>query len=468
VIELRLDALAEIVGGALIDPACGARIVDSVTIDSRQARPGALFVALPGERADGHDFVAGAAGAGAAGHLVRAGHPAFAPGTAIVVDDPADALLGLGAWLRDTLDPTVVAVTGSSGKTTAKDFIAAAVAVCRRVVANVGSYNNELGVPLTCCRLEVDTEVLVAEIGARGLGHIARLAAVVAPDIAVVTSVGAAHLELFGRVETVAAAKRELVEGLGADGLAVLNADDRLVVGMAERAPGRVLTYGTSADADWRAVDLEFDELARPRFRVRGVEVRLPRPGAHNVGNALAALAVADACGVAPAQAAEGLATAALSPWRMELVRTPAGLTVVNDAYNANPASMAAALRTLGSMRPGQGGRRWAVLGEMAELGPGSADEHARVGRLAAQLGIDGLVLVGARAGVIGDAAAAARPQAGPTVCRAADAEPAVALLRRRLRPGDVVLVKASRAAGLERVAQALTEPRPGVTGGGD
>jgi UDP-N-acetylmuramoyl-tripeptide--D-alanyl-D-alanine ligase len=455
-IALRLDALAEIVGGELVDPACGHHLVNSVTIDSRTARPGSLFVALPGERADGHDFLAHALRAGATGQLTRAGHPNGALGSAVVVDDPADALLGLGAWLRDVVDPTVVAVTGSNGKTTTKDFIAAAVGVGRLVVANAGSYNNELGVPLTCCRLEVDTEVLVAEIGARGVGHIARLAPVVAPDIAVVTTVAAAHLELLGSIELVATAKTELVEALTEEGLAVLNVDDPRVAAMAERAPGRVVTYGTSADADWRATDVELDRLARPAFRVRGVEVRLPRPGEHNVGNALAALAVADACGVAPSQAATGLARAAVSRWRMEMTESPSGPTVVNDAYNANPASMAAALRTLARMRPQEGGRRWAVLGHMAELGPGSADEHTRVGRLAAQLGIDALVLVGPDAAAIGHGAAAASAYHPDDMLRVADTEAAVSVLRRRLRAGDVVLVKASRSAGLERVAHAL------------
>lgn len=457
-IDLDLGPLAEIVGGELVDPADARRVVSAVTIDSRTVTEGALFVALPGEHADGHDFVADAAARGAAGALVAAGRPLPDVPGLVVVDDPADALLGLGVWLRETVDPVVVAITGSSGKTTTKDLTAAAVGAGRRTVANVGSYNNELGVPLTCCRLEADTEVLIVEIGARGLGHIAALAQPLAPDVAIVTTVGPSHLELLGDIGTVARAKAELVAALGPDGTAILNADDPRVAAMAADAPGRVVTYGVEHDADWRAVDVRVDALARPTFRVRRggetVEVRVPLPGAHNIGNALAALAAADVCGVPPAIAAAGLADAAVSHWRMEVGRTPDGVTVLNDAYNANPASMRAALDTLAAVTAD--GRRWAVLGEMAELGAGSQAAHAEVGAHAAAVGVDGLVVVGDRAAPLARAAAAA-PRPPQEVVAVADPQAAVAALRERLRPGDVVLVKASRAAGLERVAAALT-----------
>jgi len=313
-------------------------------------------------------------------------------------------------------------------------------------------------VPLTCCRLEADTEVLIVEIGARGLGHIAALAQPLAPDVAIVTTVGPSHLELLGDIGTVARAKAELVAALGPDGTAILNADDPRVAAMAADAPGRVVTYGVEHDADWRAVDVRVDALARPTFRVRRggetVEVRVPLPGAHNIGNALAALAAADVCGVPPAIAAAGLADAAVSHWRMEVGRTPDGVTVLNDAYNANPASMRAALDTLAAVTAD--GRRWAVLGEMAELGAGSQAAHAEVGAHAAAVGVDGLVVVGDRAAPLARAAAAA-PRPPQEVVAVADPQAAVAALRERLRPGDVVLVKASRAAGLERVAAALT-----------
>ncbi|MGH8904119.1 MAG: UDP-N-acetylmuramoyl-tripeptide--D-alanyl-D-alanine ligase [Egibacteraceae bacterium] len=457
-IPLTLEQLADVVGGELVDATDAHRCVDAVTIDSRAAAPGALFVPLRGERVDGHDFIADAAVRGASGYLTAAGRPLPPVAGGVVVDDPADALLALGAWVREVVDPLVIGVTGSNGKTTTKDLIAAAVGAGRAVVASAGSYNNELGVPLTLCRLCRSSEVLVAEVGARGRGHIAQLVPVIRPDIAVVTTVSGAHLEQFGTVETVAAAKAELVEGLGPDGLAVLNADDHRVVAMAAHAPGPVATYGRGVHAQWRAEDIELDRLARPRFTVRGLDVALPLPGEHNVGNAVAALVVADACGVPLAGAAEALERAAVSCWRMELRETTNGVAVLNDAYNANPASMEAALRTLVRMRVT--GRRWAVLGRMAELGPAAEAAHERIGRLANQLGVDGLVVI---ADPAHPEAAAIRDGAGAGEV-VADPGEAVALLQRRLRPGDAVLVKASRAVGLERVAEMLLcegAPRP-------
>ncbi|HWB71837.1 MAG TPA: UDP-N-acetylmuramoyl-tripeptide--D-alanyl-D-alanine ligase [Egibacteraceae bacterium] len=467
-IPLTLDQVADVVGGELADSAAAGRRVDGVVIDSRQVEDGSLFVPLRGEHVDGHDFIADAAGRGAAGWLWEARRtPPDLPG-GVVVDDPGDALLGLGAWVRDQVDPTVVAVTGSSGKTTTKDLIAAAVGVGRRTVASPGSYNNELGVPLTCCLLRPDSEVLALEMGTRGVGHLARLAQVVAPDIAVVTTVGPSHLELLGTVETVARAKAELVATLRADGLAVLNADDPRVAAMAASAPCPVVTYGTGSDAHWRATDVRLDELARAVFTVRGVTVRLPVPGSHNVGNALAALAVADACGVDLAAAAAALGRAAVSRWRMQLDRSAQGVTVVNDAYNANPASVEAALRTLAAMDVD--GRRWAVLGHMAELGAASADAHERIGMLCGQLGLDGLMVVGEPARGIHDAAYLNGFSRSADLVLVIDAHEALSALWERLRPGDAVLVKASRVAGLERVAEGLLSgppPAPASAAGG-
>ena len=448
-IPVTLGSVADIVGGELVDDETADRSVTNVVIDSRSATTGTLFVALRGEHADGHAFIGDALARGAAGALAEPG--TGVPGC-VVVDEPADALLGLGAWVRDTVAPTVVGVTGSSGKTTTKDLIRAAVAAGRRVVANEGSFNNELGVPLTCCTLEEDTEVLVAEVGARGVGHIAAMAAVLRPDVAVVTNVGAAHLEMFGTVEGVARAKAELVASLGPDGVAVLNADDPLVRAMADAAPGRVITYGEADDAELRAADIVLDDQARPSFSVRGVAVKVPLPGMHNVGNALAALAAAEACGVDLAAAAGGLADAAVSRWRMELRPGRGDITVLNDAYNANPSSMTAALHTLARMA--SPGRRWAVLGHMAELGAGGDDAHRRIGQVCADLKLDGLVTVGDGAALIAQGATAAG-FAG-TLVSAADPDEAVEVLRSHVQPGDLVLVKASRSVGLERVAAAL------------
>jgi UDP-N-acetylmuramoyl-tripeptide--D-alanyl-D-alanine ligase len=449
--------VAVVGGGERADPDDGRGAVTRVTIDSRQAGAGSLFVPLRGEHVDGHDYVSDAVVRGAEGYLWEARRPEPpAPSRAIVVDDPADALLGLGAWMRQTVAPTVIAITGSSGKTTTKDFIAAAVGTERRVVANPGSYNNEIGVPLTCCLLEEDTEVLVAEIGARGIGHIAMLAPLIAPDIAVVTLVAAAHLEMLGSEETVARAKAELVESLVERGGAIRNADAPRVAGMAGVAPGRVVTYALDAEATWRADDLSFDELGRARFTARGVPVRLPVPGRHNAANALAALAAADAVGVPAERAAAGLESAAVSRWRMQLVRTPSGVTVLNDAYNANPASMEAALRTLAAVTVS--GRRWAVLGYMAELGAVEREAHERVGQLCAHLGIDGLVTVGEQASLMAEAARLAGFAGADGVRTVAGVEEAAAAVADNLGPGDTVLVKASRAIGLERVVDLLAE----------
>ena len=464
-IPLTLEQLAEVVGGRLQDGAGAERTVDAVVIDSRRAAPGALFVALPGERTDGHDHIADAAARGAVGYLAdEARAPQLtslaAPG-GVLVDDPADALLGLGAWVRDEVNPAVVAVTGSNGKTTTKDLIAAAAGAALRTVANEGSFNNELGVPLTCCRLEADTQVLVTEIGARGIGHIAMLTPLVRPDVAVVTTVAGAHLELFGDVDTVALAKAELVESLGPDGVAVLNADDPRVAAMRGKCMGQVVTYGITQDADWRAEDPRADELARWSFTVRGRRVTCPLPGEHNVGNTLAALAAADALGVPLDAAAAALERATVSRWRMELRRTAAGATVLNDAYNANPASMEAALKTLATMRVE--GRRWAVLGRMAELGEGEREAHDRIGRLCIRLGVEGLIVVGEQARAIRDGADLEGFYGQGDLFLVDTPDAAADLLRERLAPGDVVLVKASRSAGLERVAELLAPQEEGA-----
>jgi UDP-N-acetylmuramoyl-tripeptide--D-alanyl-D-alanine ligase len=462
VIPLTAEQLADVVGGDLLNPDDAHAVIDDVVIDSRRVRPGSLFVALPGEHTDGHAFLADARDRGAGGCLVAADRAGDVPPgvPAVAVDDCADALLGLGAWARDTVDPRVVAVTGSSGKTTTKDLIRAAVASRYDPIAPEGSYNNELGVPLTCCRLELGSRLLVAEVGARGIGHVAALAAILRPDIAVITSISAAHLEFFGTVDAVAQAKGELVEALPPDGVAVLNADDARVAALAARTHARVVTYGLHAEADWRAEDLKPDALARPSFTVRGVPVALNVPGEHNAGNALAALAVAAELGVDLWSAAEDLGRAEVSRWRMELTETRDGVTVLNDAYNANPSSMSAALKTLAQMEVR--GRRWAVLGRMAELGPDSAAEHDRIGRLAIRLGIDGLVVVGREARPIHDGADLEGFYGQGDLFTVGDAEEALDVLAGRLAPGDVVLVKASRAAGLERVAEGLV----GAAGG--
>jgi len=453
VIPLTLAEVADAVGGVLHDvPDPRVPVTGDVELDSRRIRPGGLFVALAGERVDGHEHAAGAVGAGAVG--VLAARPVGVP--AVVVPDVPAALAELARAVLDRLpDITVVGLTGSSGKTSTKDLLAQLLAELGPTVAPPGSFNNELGHPYTVLRSTVDTRYLVLEKSARGIGHVARLTRIARPRIGVVLNVGTAHLGEFGSRENIALAKGELVEALPADGVAVLNADDPLVLAMADRTAARVVTVGLAATADVRAVDVTLDERGTPSYELvtaaGSVPVTLAVHGEHQVGNSLAAAAVALELGMPLPAVADALGRArALSRWRMEVTERPDGVLVVNDAYNANPESMAAALRALTTMARGR--RSWAVLGEMAELGGSAADEHRRVGELTAELGVDRVVVVGPDAQRL---YAAAREGA----VHVDDADAAIALLRAQLRPEDVVLVKASRSAGLERVALALAEP---------
>jgi UDP-N-acetylmuramoyl-tripeptide--D-alanyl-D-alanine ligase len=484
-IEMRLAEVAAVTGGRL-HRATGDELVSAVGFDSRAVGPGGLFAALPGERVDGHDFAAAAVAGGAV--AVLAGREVDAPA---VVVPPADrnggpgslaarsylaaadrtrtgaaVLAALAALARATVERlpglAVVGVTGSSGKTSTKDLLAAVLAPLGSTVAPTGSFNNELGVPLTALCADADTRHLVLEMSTRGPGHIAALCAVAPPRIGVVLNVGSAHLGEFGSRAAIAAAKGELVEALpaGVDGrsarqggVAVLNADDPFVAAMADRTAARVVTVGRAAGATVAARDVVLD-AGRARFRLvtpaGAAEVALRLVGAHHVGNALAAAAVALELGGTPEGVAQALSAAApASRWRMEVIDRADGVTVVNDAYNANPESMRAALEALAALAGSR--RAWAVLGRMAELGDTASAAHAGVAAAAAELGVDELIAV--------DAPDYGR---GGSVRPVPDADAAVALLAAELRPGDVVLVKASRAAGLERVAAALTASAAG------
>jgi UDP-N-acetylmuramoyl-tripeptide--D-alanyl-D-alanine ligase len=467
VIGLTLAEVAAATGGRL-DAGTDPELVISgaVTIDSRSIGAGDLFVALPGDRVDGHDFAAAAVAAGAVAVLtVRSTNDPAVP--AVLVDDPVPALGLLARAVRDRLpDLVVVGVTGSSGKTSTKDLIAAVLARAGRTVANQGSFNNEIGAPLTTLLADPQTRFLVVEMGARGLGHITYLCGLTRPDIGVVLNVGAAHAETFGDRATTAQAKGELVQALPSTGLAVLNADDPLVSAMAERTIARVVRTGLAEQAAVRAEKVIMDDQARASFDlvVDGVEqhgparVQLALHGAHHVSNALAAAAVGLEAGLSPAEIAEALSEAgAASRWRMEVSRRADGLVVVNDAYNANPDSMTAALRALAAMAaalPGESAG-WAVLGEMLELGPDTAAEHRAIGRLVVELGLAGLVAVGPGAAPIAEAAAEGSA-AGVQVLTADGVEQALAQVQQHVRATDVVLIKASRGIGLERVAEEL------------
>jgi UDP-N-acetylmuramoyl-tripeptide--D-alanyl-D-alanine ligase len=451
-IPMSLAEVAEIVEGVVHgDPS--TTVTGPAFLDSRRPEHGGLFVAFAGERVDGHDFAVRAVAGGAAAALVS--RPAGVP--AVSVDDVQLALQDLAREVlrrrREQRPPlTVVAVTGSQGKTSVKDLLSALLSSGGPTVATAGSFNNELGLPLTVLRAEELTRYLVLEMGARGTGHIAELCRIAPPDVALVLNVGKAHLGEFGSVENTASAKGELVEALAPDGAAVLNADDSLVTGMARRTAAHVWTYGRRG-SDVRVDAVELDQYARPAVTlVHGDErrrVQLQLSGEHQAINAAAAVTAGLAAG-RPfdrlLDALEGVET--LSPWRMEIRERSDGLIVVNDAYNANPDSMRAALDTLAGIGRRTGRRTVAVLGEMRELGAASGAEHRAVGRLTVELGIDRVVVIGEGARPITETADAASFYA--SVAEASDA------VRDNVDGAEVVLVKASRSAGLERLAAAL------------
>ncbi|GGY46447.1 UDP-N-acetylmuramoyl-tripeptide--D-alanyl-D-alanine ligase [Streptomyces xanthochromogenes] len=462
-IALSLAEIAEIVGGQPHDiPDPSVQVTGPVVIDSRQVAAGSLFVAFAGENVDGHDYAQRAFEAGAV--AVLAARPVGVP--AIVVDDVQAALGALARAVVGRLGTEVVALTGSSGKTSTKDLIAQVLQRHAPTVFTPGSLNNEIGLPLTALTATAETRHLVLEMGARGIGHIRYLTGLTPPTIGLVLNVGSAHIGEFGGKEQIALAKGELVESLPESGCAVLNADDPLVRAMASRTKARVLLFGEAADADVRAENVRLTDAGQPSFSLLTPsgcgDVTLRLYGEHHVSNALAAAAVAHELGMSADEIARALSEAgSLSRWRMEVTERPDGVTVVNDAYNANPESMRAALRALAAMGEAsraRGGRTWAVLGPMAELGDDSLAEHDAVGRLAVRLNVSKLVAVGGREASWLQLGAYNEGSWGEESVHVSDAQAAVDLLRSELRPGDVVLVKASRSIGLERVALALLE----------
>ena len=489
-IDLTVAQIADIVGGRLADispaEAQATIVTGTVEFDSRAIGPGGLFLALPGARADGHDFAAGAMAAGAVAVLAArpVGVPAIVVPPAAAADENAGVLEydtdGSGAAVLSALAKLatavaadlvasglrIIGITGSSGKTSTKDLIVAVLRPLGAVVAPPGSFNNELGHPWTVLRATRETGYLVLEMSARHPGNIAALAAIAPPSIAVVLNVGTAHLGEFGSREVIAQTKAELVQAVPASGVAVLNADDPIVAAMAAQTAARVVTVGRSKAADVRAEDVELDELARPRFILRAgaaaVPVVLAVHGEHQVGNALSAAAVALECGATPQQVADALAGAApASRHRMEVDTRADGVTVINDAYNANPDSMRAGLQALAAMARSAGKSSWAVLGEMGELGEESITEHDRVGRLAVRLDISRLIVVGTgRPMSAMHHGAVMEGSWGSESVMVPDADAALELLRAELAPGDVVLVKASNAAGLGALAEALLDKR--------
>jgi UDP-N-acetylmuramoyl-tripeptide--D-alanyl-D-alanine ligase len=441
---MTLDEIATITGGRLVNAEPSAAVTGGVEYDSRKVGPGGLFVAFEGEQVDGHDFAATAVAAGAV--AVLGTRDTGRPG--IVVAEPLAALASLARVVTARLpDLTVVGLTGSSGKTTTKDYLGQLLARVGPTIAPAGSLNNELGFPYTVLQATESTRFLVLEMGARGAGHLRYLAGIARPDIGVVLNVGAAHIGEFGSVQGTALAKGELVEALPPAGLAVLNADDPLVAGMAPRTTARVLLTGESDRAGVRAADVVVDDTGRASFSLhfegRSGPVRLGVAGRHQVANTLAAAGVALSAGLPFVELITALGEIGIvSSRRMDVFARPDGVTVIDDSYNANPSSTAAALRALAAM--GNGARRVAVLGYMAELGDHERSGHEEVGRLAAELGVDRLVAVAENARPILDGANGVGGWAGEAVF-AADQAAAVTIVESDLRAGDVVLVKGSR-----------------------
>jgi UDP-N-acetylmuramoyl-tripeptide--D-alanyl-D-alanine ligase len=468
-IPLTLAQVAEITGGQLRGEP-GVVVTGDVVIDSRRAGPGGLFAAVAGERADGHDFAHAAVAAGAV--AVLATRPVAVPSVlapsilapSILVGDVPAALAALARFVVDSLPAVAIAgITGSSGKTTTKDLAAQLIERLGPTIAPAGSFNNEFGHPLTVLRADSSTRYLVLELSARGPGHIAHLCGIAPPRYGVVLNVGHAHAGEFGGLDQVAQSKGELIEALPAGGVAILNADDHRVLAMAARTAARVVTFGVASRAPRptiTAADVRLDDLGRPSFTLLTPEgqapVTLRLHGAHIVPNALAAAALARELGLGLAGIADGLSAAvARSRWRMEVHRRGDGVTIINDAYNANPESVRAALAALRHLA--QDGRAFAILGYMAELGAISRASHEDVGEFAARADLAGLIAVGEQAAPILAGARRVRSWTGETLA-VPDGAAALDALANHLKPGDVVLVKASRAAHLEVLADELLE----------
>jgi UDP-N-acetylmuramoyl-tripeptide--D-alanyl-D-alanine ligase len=501
-IDLTLSQIAEVVGGELCDvspeDAANIRVTGTVEFDSRAVTPGGLFLALPGANSDGHDFAASAVNAGAV--AVLAARPVGVPAVVVTppkvqaaeidsnagvlehdTDGSGAAVLGALARLAAAVAAelvagglTIIGVTGSSGKTSTKDLLAAVLAPLGEVIAPPGSFNNELGHPWTVLRATTATDYLILEMSARHPGNIAALAAIAPPAIAVVLNVGTAHLGEFGSREVIAATKSELPQAVPASGVVILNVDDAAVAAMADKTAARVVRVARSPGADVWADDVVLDELARPRFTLHARQfeereagqtaVSLAVHGDHQVSNALCAAAVALECGASLDDVASALAGAGpVSRQRMQVSTRADGVTIVNDAYNANPDSVRAGLKALAWMAasPAEGPRRrsWAVLGEMAELGDDAIAEHDSIGRLAVRLDVSRLVVVGTGRSLSAmQQGAVMEGSWGSEVTAVADADAALALLRGELRERDVVLVKASNSAGLGKLAESLAE----------
>jgi UDP-N-acetylmuramoyl-tripeptide--D-alanyl-D-alanine ligase len=450
-IALTLAQIATIVGGKTYGDS--SQVITSAPVfDSRDAVKGSLFLALVGENSDGHDFTENAQSHGASGFMTTR----EVKGNGVIVTDVLLAVRALAAYVRNELpDLKVIAITGSSGKTTTKDLLASILSSRAQCVSTKASFNNELGAPITLLECTPETKYCILEMGARHLGDIAALCEMAKPDVGVVLRVGTAHLGEFGSVEKIAQTKGELIQSLAPDAIAVLGTYDAYTKAMKSHHTGKIIYFGEDSHDDVRAADVEMRE-ARAHFDLVTPEGRdavgMRLIGAHQVSNALAAAAVCTALEIPIEVIASGLSTAdSASKWRMQIDEVD-DLLIINDSYNANPESMKAALDSLVLFAQERGGASWAFLGQMHELGPQSNALHASVAAHAHELGIDHLVSVGTRAFADGI------PAMSPTTLHyCEDIEQALSLVS-HCAPGDVVLVKASRSEHFEMLSRGLED----------
>lgn len=445
-----LQEVEKATGGRLLYPVVDDSVFSQVETDTRAITEGALFVALKGETFDGHDYVLQAKERGAAGAVVAENRPEYKQeGFAVViVTDTRKAYQDLARFHRRRFSIPVIAVTGSVGKTSTRSMIAAVLSQKYRVLQTEKNFNNEIGLPKTLLQLTPEHEACVVEMGMRGLGQIAELAAIAEPDIGVVTNVGKSHIELLGSQDNIARAKSELVRALSEDGVAILNQDDSYVAAMADLCRGKVVGYGIESNAAIRASRVVCSEKGL-RFACRCfdqvMDIHMPLIGSHNVYNALAAIAVGRVLGLTEHQLQKGLSEYRGMPMRQELIHL-GEYTFINDAYNANPASMSEALKSLALLTKG---RKIAVLGGMLELGDWTVREHEKIGAEAAELGLDALITMGSPASYIADAA---RKNGLGAVYTAQDHAGAADCLRQIIQPGDTVLLKGSRGFAMEKI----------------
>lgn len=427
-----------------------------VKTDSRKVEPGDLFVAIKGEVHDGHDFVEAAFENGAVAAMVSTPIEDLS----LLVEDTVQGLGKIAKYHRHNLSAKVIGITGSSGKTSTKDLLAATLQQFGKTVAPPGSFNNEIGLPSTILDADKNTDYLVLEMGMRGIGHIDYLCEIATPDVAAVLNVGSAHLELLGSRAAIAKAKSEILGRLKPTGTAILFADDPLVADLAKDLKSKVISFGQSLQADVRISNLHLDKNAKPTFDVSYAgqtnSVALNTVGEHQAFNAAAVIAISIALGLDFSKVCKAICDAQpVSKWRMEVIELPNGITLVNDAYNANPESMKAGLKALKAMAGER--RTWAVLGQMRELGAESDAAHDEIGRLCVRLDINRLVAVGSGAKLI-QMGASLEGSWGDESAYVDSVEKAISLLQSELKSGDIVFLKASRAIGLESVASALVQ----------